>query len=186
MSATPYRGTGRLAVGLILVLLGLFLLLDRVLNVDVMSMAWPFFIIVPGLVMLAVAISSERTHGLAVPGSIVTTTGLLLLFQQTFDLFASWAYAWALIAPTAVGFGIWLTARLEGNEQNESRGTRLMQLGGILFAAGFIFFELFLDLSGLVTHTGAALTGGFLLIAGGAVLIYWSYNRGRNGTGVQP
>lgn len=43
--------------------------------------------------------------GLTIPGSIITTIGLLLLYQETFDHFESWAYAWALI-PTAVGVGI--------------------------------------------------------------------------------
>jgi len=41
-----------------------------------------------------------------IPGSIITIAGLVLAVQNTFDLFATWAYAWALVAPGGVGLGI--------------------------------------------------------------------------------
>ncbi len=182
MDSPSFTGVGRLIVGLLLVVLGVLLLLGRVTDIDIFSMAWPFFIILPGLVMLLVAVSGgARAHPLAIPGSIVTAVGLLLFVQQAFDLYASWAYAWALIAPTAVGFGIWLNGRLERDDKRRMDGIHLIEIGAILFGVGFVFFEMFLNLNGMVTDTVGAILGGVLLIAGGGLLIFWSYNRTRGG-----
>ncbi len=184
MSTTSVSGVGRLVFGLLLVAVGGFLLLNEVFNIDLFSIAWPLFVIVPGLAMLAVAVSGgKRTHPLAIPGSIVTMVGLVLFVQQIFDIYASWAYAWALVAPTAVGFGIWLNAQLEGNEKERTSGVHVMEIGAILFAAGFVFFELILNLNGMVNQTTAAIVGGLMLVAGGGLLIGWSLKRSGGGTG---
>lgn len=185
METTPIRGVWRLALGMILVVLGVLLLLDRALDVDVFSLSWPIFIILPGIVMLVAAITNQRGRGLAIPGSIVTATGLLLLAQQAFDLYASWAYAWALIAPTAVGFGLWLWGRLDSDDGRAKTGAVLMQIGLILFAAGFIFFELILNLNDFSSHAFAEVAGAALLIAGGFLLIYWGFGRTRGRTGAR-
>ncbi len=184
MSTTSVGGAGRLVIGLLLVVVGGFLLLNQVFNIDLFSIAWPLFVIVPGVVMLAVAVSGgKHTHPLAIPGSIVTAVGLILFVQQLFDVYASWAYAWALVTPTAVGFGIWLSALLEGNQKGRTSGIHVMEIGAILFAAGFVFFELILNLNGMVNQTTAAIVGGLMLIAGGGILIGWSLTRSRGGTG---
>ncbi len=183
MNATQNGGSGRLIFGSILVVLGVLLLLVQVLDVDIFVWTWPFFVIVPGLVMLSIAVSRTSAHPLAIPGSIVTSTGLLLFFQQASDLFATWSYAWALIAPTSVGLGIWLMGRLDDDSARQRDGIHLMEIGLALFAAGFVFFEMVLNLSGLLDRTATAALGGVLLIAGGALLILWSVNRNRGGTG---
>ncbi len=181
MNATSSNGVGRVVVGLLLIVLGAFALLGGIFDFDIFSITWPLFIVIPGLVMFAVAAVNPRSHTLAVPGSIVTTTGLLLWVQQVFDIYATWAYAWALIAPMAVGFGIWFSGRLSNDEKARSTGIRLMAIGGILFIAGFFFFELILNISGFVSYDSAALVGGLLLVAAGGLLIFRSTNRTKRG-----
>ena len=44
--------------------------------------------------------------GFAIAGSIVTTVGSVLLYQQTTGHWESWAYAWALVGPGAAGLGM--------------------------------------------------------------------------------
>ncbi len=183
MSATPNTGVGRLIVGLVLVVLGGLLLFGQVLDFDIFAWTWPLFVIVPGLVMLSIAVSSPTAHPLAIPGSIVTSVGLLLFFQQASDLFATWSYAWALVAPTSVGLGIWLMGRLDQDADRQRDGIHLMEIGLALFVAGFVFFEMILNLSGLLDRTATAATGGLLLIGGGALLMLRSVNRMRGNTG---
>src|SRR5690606_17065608 len=63
-------------IGIALVVLGLLLLLGR--GLDFGAMAWPFFVLIPGVIMLAVAFLGDRSSAaLAIPGSIVTTIGLI-------------------------------------------------------------------------------------------------------------
>ena len=182
MNTTSFNGVGRLIVGLVLVIVGAFLL-TGVLDADVMSVTWPFIIIIPGLAMLMIAAAGgESTHPLAIPGSITTAVGLILLVQEMFDLYSSWSYAWALVAPTSVGAGIWLIGRLERDQKQLTDGIRLMEIGAALFAAGFVFFELVLNLNGLVNYDAGMLLGGLSLVVGGSLIVFWSLNR-RQGDG---
>jgi len=58
------------------------------------------FVIVPGvaLLVLGLAVPSEGGLGMAIPGGIVLTVGLILAFQDSTGTYASWSYAWALVA----------------------------------------------------------------------------------------
>lgn len=134
--------------GLVLIVLGIFFLLGQFFDWNRLGIAWPFFIIVPGLLFFIPMFAGGRSAaGLAIPGSIITTIGLILLYQETFDRFESWAYIWALI-PTAVGVGIVIDGRWRGDAMRVQRGSRLAMIGLALFAAGFIFFELLVNISG--------------------------------------
>jgi protein-S-isoprenylcysteine O-methyltransferase Ste14 len=60
--------------GVLLVVLGLFFLVAQFVNVDWGSLAWPFFVIVPGALLLAAALMGGKSAaGLTIPGSIVTS-----------------------------------------------------------------------------------------------------------------
>ena len=68
---------------------------------------WTLFVIVPGVLLLASGLLTDRPAalGLTIAGSIVTTIGLLLLAMDQTDRWDAWAYAWALI-PAAAGVGL--------------------------------------------------------------------------------
>ena len=139
---------GRIFGGLVLIGLGVLFLLLQVFDFEFWSIGWPFIIILAGLLFfLLMVLGGRRAGGLAIPGSVVTTVGLILFFQNSTDNFQTWAYAWTLIT-VAVGVG----RMIQGAWTNESRtvteGRRVVGVGLVLFLLGFAFFELLLNLSG--------------------------------------
>jgi len=159
-------------VGMVLVGLGLIFLVAQLFNVNVMHFTWPFFIIVPGLLFfVGMMLGGKCAGGLAIPGSIITTTGLILLYQNTFNHWQSWAYAWALIFPTSVGFGI-MTMGAWGDQPSAYwHGKRMVGWGIAIFAAGMVFFEFMLNISGLGDSLIGKVAGPAILIALGLYLI---------------
>lgn len=129
-------------IGIILIVAGVLVLLGRTVNVG--SVGWPLFVILPGVALLAWAfLGGEGATGLAIPGSIVTTIGLILLVQALGDYYQSWSYAWGLIV-SGVGFGIFLQGALTSDHDREREGMRVVTVGLALFAAFGAFFEFFI------------------------------------------
>jgi len=114
-----------IVVGMVLVALGLLFLVAQLFNINVVSFTWPFFIIVPGMLFfVGMMLGGKRAGGLAIPGSIVTMVGLILLYQNSFNHFQSWAYAWALVFPTAVGVGLMVMGAWSGDARTHRHGRR--------------------------------------------------------------
>jgi hypothetical protein len=156
--------------GLLLIALGIFFLLGQFFGWSRWDFAWPFFIIVPGLLFFLAAFMGGRSSaGLAIPGSIITTIGLILLYQDVFDHFESWAYAWALI-PTAVGVGIVIDGRWRNDPVRVQHGGRLATIGLTLFAVGFVFFEMLLNIGGVIGGALSRTIVPILLIGAGIYL----------------
>ena len=143
------------AFGAILILLGILFLVGRYVstwfNFDVGHYAWPFFIIIPGVLLFLASFVFERRAGipLAMFGGMVTMTGVILFVQNAFDLYASWAYAWALIAPTSMGLAKLTYGALRGLGDEVSCGLRLSAIGFAMFLIGGFFFELVIGINGL-------------------------------------
>lgn len=129
--------------GGILILLGIFYLLGQIFNFNLASFTWPFFVIVPGILVFVFGLTAktELGKGLAITGSIITMVGLLLLYQNTFDRFESWAYAWALVVPTSVGLGQIIYGSLKGLGDYVDTGKRTASLGIIIFVVGAVFLS---------------------------------------------
>lgn len=146
----PWRLDGPTIVGIILVLLGLMWLLGRIVNVDLGQVAWPLYVIVPGiaLFLLSLTVRDRGGEGLAVAGAIVTMLGLVLLYQSLTEHWASWAYAWALVCPGGVGLGLAGYGLLAGRPRLIPIGARTAVVGLGLFLAGAVFFELILNIGG--------------------------------------
>ena len=60
------------------------------------------------------ALLGRRAAWLAIPGYALIATGLLLFSTGLTNLWASWAYAWTLVAPASVGLGYAITLREQG------------------------------------------------------------------------
>ena len=107
--------------------------------------------------LIAFAVGPRSAAGLAIPGCVVTTIGLILAIQNTFGLWQTWAYAWALI-PASVGLGLRLQSERLGQPRAERVGTRMFEAFLFVFVVGFVFFELILNLSnftnGVLAHDG--------------------------------
>ena len=164
--ADPGR-RGSLVLGAVLVVVGLLALLGRSLDVDVVAVGWPLFVIVPGIVLLAgsLFVGGRPGIGLAIPGGIVTMTGLVLAFQNATDTFQTWAYAWALVAPGGVGVGLVVYGLLAGERDSLRAGVPVLLTGLGLFLGFGFFFE------GVLGLSGARFPGFETAFAGGLVVL---------------
>lgn len=141
--------------GTLLILLGIAFLMVRLLisifDFDLGHYTWPLFIIVPGVLMFIAAFMLERRAGvpLAMFGGMVAATGVILMIQNIFDLYATWAYAWALIAPTSIGLSKLLYGMARGLGDEIKSGLAMAGIGVVIFVVIGAFFELVIDLNGL-------------------------------------
>ncbi len=137
------RSNGALVGGALLIGFGLLALGSQVFRDSLnWSYFWPFFVIIIGLLFFAGMFALGRqASGLAIPGAIITGLGLLLLYQALATHWASWAYSWALLV-VFVGAGIYFAGMYGGSERQKQAGTRLVQIGFILFVVFGAFFEL--------------------------------------------
>lgn len=123
-------------IGVLAVLLGVFLLAMQVAGWDrVGTYGWPAFVIAPGLFFLILAVLFRPATGLAVFGTMVTVTGIILAVQNAFDLWATWGYAWALVAPGASGLGLAIQGLVRRDRGQREAGVRTAFTGLVIFAA---------------------------------------------------
>ena len=134
-----------------LLLLGTLMLAGQFLDVRLGSYVWPFIFIIPGLAIFLSALSSDSSssEGFVILGSILTMLGLIFLAQTVLNLWASWAYAWALLAPTSIGIGQMIYGTRKQRDGIVQTGKHLVTIGLTIFAVGFIFFELILNISNI-------------------------------------
>lgn len=134
---------GRSFGAIVLIALGaLFLLANLgVFSFSIIGVMWPFFIILPGLVFFFFAATgSAELSSLAIPGSIVTGTGAILLFQSITGRWESWAYIWTLY-PVFLGLGLMYMGRRMGKSGSYKTGRGFVTAGLIGFLAFGSFFE---------------------------------------------
>jgi hypothetical protein len=139
-----------MVLGIILVVVGCVFLALRVADISLGSHAWPLWIVVPGLAMLlgSLGIPPRNGLGLAVPGAILATVGLILWVQDVYGLYGTWAYAWALVAPTAPGVAMLLYGGVRGDRALAADGLRASLTGIGLFLGFGLFFEGVIGISG--------------------------------------
>jgi hypothetical protein len=163
------HNTGGLVGGAILIGLGLIFLLAQFFNFSLWPWLWPSFIIaIGGAFFVGMLVGGRPAAPLAIPGSIIGTVGLMLLYQNITNRWGSWAYAWTLIL-MAVGFGLWVAGHWGDNAHQRQAGGRVLQIGFVLFVIFGAFFEVVLSSFG-----GSALTQAFfpiLLILLGLYLV---------------
>lgn len=163
-------------MGAILILLGISFLMVRfiisIFDFDLGHYAWPIFIIIPGVLMFLSAFMLERHAGvtLAMFGGMVATTGGILMIQNIFDLYASWAYAWALIAPTSIGLSKLLYGAVRGLGDEVKSGLTMAGVGAVIFVIAGAFFELIIDINGFGLNV-SWLCWPTLLIGGGIITL---------------
>ena len=142
---------GSLLLGATLLVVGAVWILGQFLKIPLAGYLWPLAIILPGVFVFISAVNMESGGGdaLAVLGSILTSVGLLLFVQRLTNTWSSWAYAWALIAPTSIGIGQIIYGKIKKHESLVKTGLQMVKVGLWIFAVGFIFFELIIGLNGL-------------------------------------
>jgi hypothetical protein len=167
------RERGGLALGILLIVLGGLFLAGEQLNINLDQYGWPVYVIVPGLALLVIglAVPNEAGLGMAIPGGVITTVGLILALQGRTNTYASWAYAWALVAPGSVGATLFLYGLLHRRFDLLDAGLRSGAAGLGLFIGFGLLFEnvLAIDSSDQTPALRDALP--FLAVALGVIII---------------
>ncbi len=148
--------------GLLLVGLGALILLLEIFNVNLWSLlgfSWPVFVLIPGVICLALAASGTRKMaGFVFPGAIITGTGAILWYQQLTDHWESWAYMWTLY-PAFVGMALMFFGARTAEDKAREVGRALLNYSIIAFLAFGAFFELF------IFHSNGAHMGWMIPLA---------------------
>ena len=147
-STAPQSGPSGVAIGAILVIVGAILLVGQVLDIGIGDLGWPLIIVAIGVALLLIGLVVVNESGMVVGGAVVTTVGLVLLYQNQTDHWESWAYAWALVGPAASGLGLALWGIRSGDRQDVRNGTWGLLGGLAFFAVGYLFFEGIVGISG--------------------------------------
>jgi len=136
------RNSGSIVGGSILILLGLLALLAQGFpGFNFWGVLWPLIIIAfGGLFFVGMLAGGKSAAGLAIPGSIITVIGLMLLAQSLTGYWESWSYGWTVIL-ISVGLGIFIMGLYSGNEPSRRAGVRVMQIGVFFLIVFGAFFE---------------------------------------------
>jgi len=142
-SATPAIG-----LGIALLLIGALLFVAQLLDIGIGDVGWPAIVIGIGVVILVLGLFVNREQGMVIGGTVVTTVGLVLLYQDQTGRWSTWAYAWALVGPAASGLGMVLWGLRTADPVEIRNGTWALLTGLAIFVVGFLFFEGVIGLSG--------------------------------------
>ena len=173
------RGASSTAIGIVLVVIGIFALLVVMSGVDLSESGWPLFVIIPGLTLMVVGFVS--LGGVAtIPGGIVTMLGIVLAYSNSTGDWPIWAYGWSLVIPFGLGLGIYLQALRDRDQPALRTGRTLLFVGLMIFLIGFVLFESILGISGrdYFGPVGKAALP-VLLILVGIILLVRSLQRSR-------
>lgn len=157
---------GGLIGGALLIGFGLLALIVRLVPGLDMGNLWPLFIIAFGaLFFVAMAAIGKNGAPFAIPGTIISGIGLILLYQALTDNWESMSYFWTFIV-FFVGLGIYLMGWYGGDANQKKSGAGVMKVGVILFIIFGAFFEMiFSEFSNLLFPVLLILLGGYLVLS---------------------
>ena len=160
---TSYSTMGIL--GRLAILLGILYLIDAMFGGQISGNIWPLYIIVSGAALFVGALYMDEKNGtaFAIVSSITTVSGLISLVHVLTDYWATWAYTWALLYPTAIGIGMLAYGMLKARPEISRPGRDLFKVGLGLFTVLAVFFEFIVGLGGFSLEFGWPL----LLISAG-------------------
>jgi hypothetical protein len=168
---TNRSNVGALVGGALLIAFGLLALAGQVFRSLNWDFFWPFIVIGFGLLFfLAMFAGGKGSAAFAIPGSIISGVGLVLLFQNITRHWESMSYFWALII-MFVGAGIYIMGWYGGDEGQKKSGAGVMKVGLILFIIFGAFFEMiFRSLGGMLFPIMLILLGGYLILTRSGLL----------------
>lgn len=150
--------------GIVLIVTGGLFLADQLIDYDIMTYFWPLLVVFLGATFfMGMVIAGKRGAGLAIPGSVITTIGLLLFIQNTFKLWVTWSYAWALLI-SATGLGLLIMNFYLKRISMRRVAGLLIGIGLLLFVIFGVLFEVILNISGTNLNSGLFLGGGLVLL----------------------
>lgn len=165
------RNLTGLVVGIILIAIGILALFGRIFTFMNWDNAWPLIIVGVGLAFfVGMALGGKTTGGLAVPGSVIVTVGLILFYMNSTDYWEAWAYAWALIV-CAVGVGVLINGYWSEQPDLRKRGLDTIRAGLFLFLVVGVIMEFIFAFTGVSTRGNLMLWSVLLALLGLALLV---------------
>ena len=157
------------ALPVALIIIGSLILWAQITGFDWLGLTWSFFIILPGLAMLHVAIQdqSKKYARLIFPAIVVLLTGVILLYQSLTNHWRSWTFLWALYV-AFFGVGLQMYGRRTHNQNDILMGRNLILGGGSAFLFLWMLFELVIFSATFSAIVGYILPATF--ISGGLVM----------------
>lgn len=121
--------------GLLLIILGVVGIFNRMFGINIISIRnlWSLFILLPGLCFEYSYFYTKRNPGLLVPGGILTTIGVLFIFE-TFTGWRFAGYTWPIYI-LAVAIGLFQLYLFGGRQK-----ALLIPVGILTFIAAICFF----------------------------------------------
>ena len=162
------RNTGNLVGGILLIMLGLLILAAQIFRgFDFWGRFWPLIIVgIGSMFFVGMFAGGKSVSGLAVPGSIVSSIGLMLLVQNFTGYWQSWAYSWTVII-ISIGLGIIIMGWWGGNSEQRQSGWNVAKVGVVMFVLFGAFFEIIFNSSKLADYifpSALILFGLYLLL----------------------
>jgi hypothetical protein len=177
---TNRSNAGPLIAGTILIVFGLMALAGQFFRFVDWGFLWPVTVIGFGaLFFLAMFTGGRQAAAFAIPGSIISGIGLILLFQNITGHWESMSYFWALII-MFVGTGIYLMGWYGGDANQKRAGARVMKVGFILFIIFGSFFEM------IFSSFGNIVFPVLLIVLGAYLVLTRSGLFGRHGSRTDP
>jgi hypothetical protein len=135
------NGFPTVAVGLVLVVIGVALFAGQLAGIGIEDLGWPSLVVAAGIAILVIGLVVAGEQGMVIGGAVATTVGLVLFYQDRTGRWETWAYAWALVGPAASGLGLALWGARTGNGADVRNGVWGLLGGLAVFVIGFLFFE---------------------------------------------
>lgn len=171
MQTNRHANAGALIGGALLIGFGLLSLVGQLFRGLNWGVLWPFTVIGFGVLFyIAMFSGGKQTAAFAIPATIISGIGLVLLFQTIFNHWESMSYFWTLII-IFVGAGIYITGWYSEDATQKHSGLRVMRTGLILFILFGAFFEMmFSSFNSLIFPVLLIALGVYLVIARSGLL----------------
>ena len=168
---TNRNNIGALIAGAILIGVGLLTLVSRFYSGIDWAFLWPTAIIGFGaLFFVAMFASGKNSAALAIPGTLISGIGLVVLFQNMTRHVQMMSYMWTLII-LFVGLGMYIMGWYGEDANQRKAGSRVMKIGLILLIIfGTIFESLFSSSRNLIFPLLLILLGGYLVVSRSGLL----------------
>lgn len=164
---TNRSNVSTLIAGTILIAFGLLGVFRNFLPRFDWGSIWPFIVIGFGALFFVAMVAGGKSAAVfAIPGSIISGIGLLLLFQNMTGRWESMSYFWTLII-LFVGIGIYIMGWYAGDPNQRRSGTGVMKVGFLLFILFGTFFEVFIfsSFNNLIFPVLLILLGIYLMLS---------------------
>jgi hypothetical protein len=178
------RNFAGLIIGVVLIAIGILALFGRNIILPDMDTLWPLIVVGVGVAFfIPILLGDKSRGGLAIPGSILFTVGVILYIMNRTDSWEAWSYCWALIM-CAVGAGTWINGYTSDKPELQKRGLKVLRTGLILFIVFGVIMEFIFSTSG-EAHWGGLLLWSVLLTLVGIYLLVTRLLRMRKPGGEQ-